>query len=556
MLTALAIRDVVLIDRLDLDWAGGLCALTGETGAGKSILLDALGLALGARGDAALVARGAAQASVTASFEPADAHPVWALLDEQGVARERPLVLRRIVGADGRSRAYLNDQPVSVGLLRQVGDLLVEVHGQHESLGLLDAARHRAELDAFAGLDDKVGSVEEAWSAYRRASEALVQADADARRVRSEEDYLRHVRDELSSLAPRAGEAEALAAERTFLQQGEKLAGALSEAQSLLGEDDGVTRRLAAAARLIGRVADKAAGRLDPLLAQLDKAASEAADAVGLLDDAARALGADPTRLEKVEDRLFALRAAARKHQVEPDKLSDVLAEVEAKLASIEGGDAKRRGLADLAAATKAAYAAEAEALSSARKRAAGRLDKAVAAELEPLKLGAARFRTEIAVADEAGWGPMGMDRVAFAVATNSGQPFGPLAKIASGGELARFTLALKVVLAAKRGPTTLVFDEVDTGIGGATADAVGERLARLADGRQVLVVTHSPQVAARAHSHYRVAKAEKAGKTSTRVEALDEAARREEVARMLAGATVTKAARAAADSLIAARGR
>ena len=556
MLTALAIRDVVLIDRLDLDWAGGLCALTGETGAGKSILLDALGLALGARGDAALVARGAAQASVTASFEPADAHPVWALLDEQGVARERPLVLRRIVGADGRSRAYLNDQPVSVGLLRQVGYLLVEVHGQHESLGLLDAARHRAELDAFAGLDDKVGSVEEAWSAYRRASEALVQADADARRVRSEEDYLRHVRDELSSLAPRAGEAEALAAERTFLQQGEKLAGALSEAQSLLGEDDGVTRRLAAAARLIGRVADKAAGRLDPLLAQLDKAASEAADAVGLLDDAARALGADPTRLEKVEDRLFALRAAARKHQVEPDKLSDVLAEVEAKLASIEGGDAKRRGLADLAAATKAAYAAEAEALSSARKRAAGRLDKAVAAELEPLKLGAARFRTEIAVADEAGWGPMGMDRVAFAVATNSGQPFGPLAKIASGGELARFTLALKVVLAAKRGPTTLVFDEVDTGIGGATADAVGERLARLADGRQVLVVTHSPQVAARAHSHYRVAKAEKAGKTSTRVEALDEAARREEVARMLAGATVTKAARAAADSLIAARGR
>jgi DNA repair protein RecN (Recombination protein N) len=556
MLTALAIRDVVLIDRLDLDWAGGLCALTGETGAGKSILLDALGLALGARGDAALVARGAAQASVTASFEPADAHPVWALLDEQGVARERPLVLRRIVGADGRSRAYLNDQPVSVGLLRRVGDLLVEVHGQHESLGLLDAARHRAELDAFAGLDDKVGSVEEAWSAYRRASEALAQADAEARRARSEEDYLRHVRDELSSLAPRAGEAEALAAERTFLQQGEKLAGALSEAQSLLGEDDGVTRRLAAAARLIGRVADKAAGRLDPLLAQLDKAASEAADAVGLLDDAARALGADPTRLEKVEDRLFALRAAARKHQVEPDKLSDVLAEVEAKLASIEGGDAKRRGLADLAAATKAAYAAGAEALSSARKRAAGRLDKAVVAELEPLKLGAARFRTEIAVSDEAGWGPMGMDRVAFAVATNSGQPFGPLAKIASGGELARFTLALKVVLAAKRGPTTLVFDEVDTGIGGATADAVGERLARLADGRQVLVVTHSPQVAARAHSHYRVAKAEKAGKTSTRVEALDEAARREEVARMLAGATVTKAARAAADSLIAARGR
>ena len=556
MLTALAIRDVVLIDRLDLDLVSGLCALTGETGAGKSILLDALGLALGARGEAELVARGASQASVTASFEPADGHPVWTLLDEQGVAREGPLVLRRVVGSDGRSRAYLNDQPVSVGLLRQAGDLLVEVHGQHESLGLLDAARHRAELDAFAGLEDKVRSVSEAWSAFREAREALASAEAAARQAKSEEDYLRHVRDELSGLAPKAGEADSLAAERTFLQQGEKLAGALSEAQSMLGDDDGVTRRLASAARLIGSVADKAAGRLDPLLAQLDKAVTEAADAAGLLDDTARALGADPTRLEKVEDRLFALRAAARKHQVEPDKLSDVLAGVEAKLKTIDGGEARLRVLAEAAATAKATYAAGAEALSSARKRAAGRLDRAVAAELEPLKLGAARFRTEIAVDDEAAWGPTGMDRVAFAVATNPGQPFGPLAKIASGGELARFTLALKVVLAAKRGPLTLVFDEVDTGIGGATADAVGERLARLAEGRQVLVVTHSPQVAARANHHYRVAKAEKAGRTLTQVDALNEAARREEVARMLAGATVTKAARAAADSLIAARGR
>lgn len=556
MLTALAIRDVVLIDRLDLDLAAGLCALTGETGAGKSILLDALGLALGARGEAALVARGATQASVTASFELADQHPVWALLAEQGVVSERPLVLRRVVGADGRSRAFVNDQPVSVGLLRQIGELLVEVHGQHESLGLLDVGRHRAEIDAYAGLDDKVAALGEAWAAMRKVDEALTAAEVEASRARAEEDYLRHVDDELSSLGPAVGEAEKLAAERTFLQQGEKLAGALAEAQGLLGDDDGVSRRLAAAARLIGRVADKAAGRLDAALAQLDKAASETADAVGMLDDAARALGADPGRLEKVEDRLFAIRAAARKHQVEPDKLPDIQEAVAAKLRTIEGGGAEIKRLAENAATARAAYAAQAEAISSARRRAAGRLDKAVAGELEPLKLGAARFRTEIAVEDEAAWGPGGIDRVAFVVATNPGQPFGPLAKIASGGELARFTLALKVVLATKRGPRTLVFDEVDTGIGGATADAVGERLARLADGRQVLVVTHSPQVAARASWHYRVAKLEKGGRTVTRVDALDDEARREEVARMLAGATVTKAARAAADSLIAARER
>lgn len=556
MLTQLAIRDVVLIDRLDLDLGPGLCALTGETGAGKSILLDALGLALGARGDAALVAKGASQASVTASFELADRHAVWAILEEQGVALEKPLVLRRVISADGRSRAYACDQPVSVGLLRQIGETLVEVHGQHESLGLLDPSRHLAELDAFAGLDDKADALRQSWDAMRKASDALATAEAEAAKARAEEDYLRHVDEELASLDPVVGEAEKLAAERVLLQQGEKLAGALSEAQSLIGDDDGVARRLAAATRLIGRVADKAAGKLDQVLAQLDKAASEAADAAALLDDAARTLGADPSRLEKIEDRLFALRAAARKHQVEPDRLPEIRKAVAAKLRSIaDGGEAIKR-LRESADTARTAFAAQAEAVSSARKRTASRLDKAVAAELEPLKLGAAKFRTEVAKLDEADWGPNGMDRVAFVVATNPGQPFGALAKIASGGELARFTLALKVVLAAKRGPRTLIFDEVDTGIGGATADAVGERLARLADGRQVLVVTHSPQVAARATGHYRVAKSEKAGRTVTRVDMLDDAAKREEVARMLAGATVTKAARAAAESLIAARDR
>jgi len=556
MLTALAIRDVVLIDRLDIDLGSGLCALTGETGAGKSILLDALGLALGARGDAGLVARGAAQASVTASFELADRHPVSDLLIEQGIAVEKPLVLRRVLGADGRSRAFIADQPVSVGLLRQVGELLVEVHGQHESLGLLNPARHIAELDAFAGLDDKVVALGQAWIALRDAQALLATTEAEAAKARAEEDYLRHVDAELSSLDPVQGEAEKLAAERTFLQQGEKLAGALAEARSLLGDDDGVARRLATAARLIGRIADKAGGRLDPALAQLDKAAAEAADAAGLLDDAAEALGADPGRLDKVEERLFALRAAGRKHQVDPDRLPEIRLSVAEKLKAIDSGGDKIMVLQEAVATAKAAYAAQAEAISSARKRAASRLDKAVAGELEPLKLGAARFRTEVATLDEPGWGPAGMDRVAFTVATNPGQPFGPLDKIASGGELARFTLALKVVLAAKRGPRTLIFDEVDTGIGGATADAVGERLARLAEGRQVLVVTHAPQVAARADGHYRVVKVEKSGRTLTRVEALDESAKREEVARMLAGATVTKAARAAADSLIAARDR
>ncbi|MBM3556320.1 MAG: DNA repair protein RecN [Alphaproteobacteria bacterium] len=557
MLASLSIRDVVLIDRLGLDLAGGLVALTGETGAGKSILLDALGLALGARGDSGLVAKGAEQALVTASFDLARDHPAFALLDAQGLAADGGMVLRRVVGADGRSRGFVNDQPVSIGLLRQLGETLIEVHGQHESLGLLDPARHRDELDAFAGIEDRVAGLSDLWNAWRAAEDQLAQAKAIAARARAEEEYLRHVEKELADLDPKPGEADALAAERTLLQQGEKLRGALAEVDGLIGDDgDGVLRRLAAATRLLGRIADRAPERIEPVLSRLDRAANEAGEAAASIERLRADIDGDPGRLERLEDRLFALRAAARKHQVEPDRLGEVLEDARRKLKAIDGEQGAIDRLSDDVGAARATYATAAEALSSARKRAASRLDKAVTTELPPLKLEAARFRTVVEVLGEGGWGPTGMDRVAFEVSTNPGLPFGPLARIASGGEVARFTLALKVVLAAKRGPTTLIFDEVDTGIGGATANAVGERLARLAAGRQVLVVTHSPQVAARATHHYRVLKEAKGQRNSTRIEALGEAERREEVARMLAGATVTREAREAAASLIAGKAR
>jgi DNA repair protein RecN (Recombination protein N) len=559
MLAALSIRDIVLIDRLELSLDEGLCTLTGETGAGKSILLDSLGLAIGARADAGLVRQGAEQGSVTAVFDLTDSHPVRALLDENGIEAEGDLILRRVQTKDGRSRAFVNDQAVSVGLLRQLGDMLVEIHGQHDERGLLDASGHRAILDAFGGLEPKVQQVRKLHAAAAAAREALAEHEAALAKAKAEQDYLTHVVGELDELAPEPGEETGLAEERTLMMHSEKIAGDLSEAEQALSGDGGLDARLNIALRRLSRVAEQAGGRLDDAIAALDRTLAEAAEARDQVALALRAMEFDPARLEHVETRLFALRAAARKHNVQVDSLAALAEKLRGQLQEIEGGEAKLGSLRKAADEAGVAYLTAAKALSDARIKAAAKLDKQVMKELVPLKLDKAGFKTQVDVLpeDQHG-GPDGIDRVSFLVATNPGAPHGPLIKIASGGELSRFVLALKVALASRGSAPTLIFDEVDSGVGGAVAEAVGLRLAELAGEVQVLVVTHSPQVAARAQHHFRISKsasgetkAKKDAPLATRVETLDAAARREEIARMLAGATVTDEARAAADRLI-----
>jgi DNA repair protein RecN (Recombination protein N) len=558
MLVSLSIRDVVLIDRLDLDFRAGLSALTGETGAGKSILLDALGLALGARGDSGLVRRGAAQAVVAAAFDLPARHPARDLLAEQAIDAAEGLVLRRQLGEDGRSRAFVNDQPASVGLLRQLGEMLVEIEGQFESRGLLDPGTHRSLLDAFAGLDRRADALADAWRRWRAAAGAREAAAAEFAQARRDEDYLRHAVGELDALDPQPGEETGLAEQRSVLMHREKLAEALGAALAELAGDGGrgVEGALAAAQRRLDRLAaqpglDRVAAQLEPVTGALDRAAAEAAEAIALLQRLQGDLDAGPNRLEKIEERLFGLRGLARKHGVTVDDLAALREKLADQLAAIEGGGDRLARLANEEAAARQAYVNAAEAVSAARLVAARKLDKAVNAELPPLKLEKARFATRLERLDEPHWGEHGIDRVGFEVATNPGTPPGPLARIASGGELARFMLALKVALAAADPVATLVFDEVDAGVGGATAAAVGDRLARLAGKVQVLVVTHSPQVAAKAAHHWRVFKESKGKTTLTRVEALSPAESREEIARMLAGAEVTPEARAAAERLI-----
>ncbi len=553
MLTGLSIRDIVLIDRLDLELKPALTALTGETGAGKSILLDALGLALGARGDAGLVRAGAAQAVVAASFELAARHPLRARLAGQGIEAEGEVILRRTLGADGRSRAFINDQPVAVGLLRDIGGELVEVQGQFEQRGLIDVATHRALLDAFGGaaLSARAEEVAQAWTRWRgleaqkqAATEAGARADAD-------EAFLRHAVGEIDAIDPKPEEEDALARDRALLMNREKLMQALGDALKQLTGERAADIGIAAARRALDRAASQAGGRLDAPVAALDRAAAELADAIAQL----QALGADddldPARLEKIEERLFALKAIARKHRVEVKDLPRLRLDLAQRLAAIDDRAGAVERLTKEAAAARAAYLAAAEQLSALRREAAKKFDKGVTAELPPLKLERAVFTTVITGADEPDWSAHGLDRVRFEAATNPGQPPGPLNKIASGGELSRFMLALKVVLAKADPVPTLVFDEVDSGIGGATADAVGERLARLAGNVQILVVTHSPQVAARAAQQMRVSKGAAKGATVTHVESLAAAERREEIARMLSGAAVTDEARAAAGRLI-----
>ena len=550
MLTALDIRDVVLIEALRLEFAPGLGVLTGETGAGKSILLDALGLALGARGDAGLVRSGALQATVSAEFVVAPAHAARVLLDEQGLDHDDALILRRRVAADGGSRGFINDQPVSAALLREVGATLVEVHGQQDDRGLLNPRGHRALLDAFGGLGSDSTTVAAAYATWQTATAALEAArEALAAGLRDRE-WLTDAVAELAALAPLPGEEETLAEARSTMQKGARLAEDLDTVTALLGGSDGGLAALRQAARRLDRLAPEL-DLLADALASMDRAVIEASEAEDKLAAAARALSFDPARLDATETRLFELRGAARKYRVEVSALPALAADYAARAEAIEAGESHIAGLEKAAAAARAAFDVAAKALTAARTHTAVRLDAAVAAELAPLKLDAARFRTAIAELPPEQWSAAGGDRVEFEVSTNPGAPFGPLLKIASGGELSRFVLALKVALAETGSAGTIIFDEIDRGVGGAVASAIGERLARLAQRTQLLVVTHSPQVAARGEHQWRIAKSSEGTVTRTDVAALSSADRREEIARMLSGAEVTDEARAQAGRLL-----
>lgn len=551
MLAGLSIRDVVIIDRLDLSFRGGLSVLTGETGAGKSILLDALGLALGERSDVGLIASGAGRAVVSAVFEAPDDHPVRALLAEQGFEIDGALVLRRVLNRDGRTRAFINDQPASVGLLRRVGEGLVEVQGQFEQRGLLNPATHRAILDAFGGSTGRAGVTRANHLAWRRAEAALEQAIAGMAKAAADEDYLRHALDELERLDPRVGEEDELTGKRAMLMNRDKLnAGLDSARQEVAGRFD-VQDALRKAQAHLERASATDTAIFASVIAALERAAAESAEAIGALQSAGIAIDGDAGTPEEVEERLFALRELARKHRVKADELPEVRTQIAGQLENLDNQSGEVERLSETRDQARAAYLEAGEALSRSRAEAAARLDKAVTSELPPLKLEKAAFATRVERLAEGDWGAEGLDRVAFEVATIPGAPMGPLRKIASGGELARFMLALKVVLAQANPIPTLIFDEVDTGIGGATAAAVGERLDRLAAGTQVLVVTHSPQVAARGAHHWRVVKQAHGNGVVTRIEALADGARLEEIARMLAGREVSDEARSAAARLI-----
>lgn len=551
MLTAIAIRDVVLIEALDLEFGPGLGVLTGETGAGKSILLDALGLALGARADAGLVRHGATQAIVTASFDSPDPDgPVAALLARNDLSADpgEVLTIRRTVKADGGSRGFVNDQPVSAGLLRELAGQLVEVHGQHDDRGLLNPRGHRALLDSFGGIDTATTAV--LYRAWRDAEAALAAAATDQSAAARDADWLNHAVDELVAFDPLPGEEEDLAGRRSAMQRGERITGELQAIADLLDGGDGAATRLRQAARILDRIAvgDAALGQA---LAAVDRAIVETGDAQEGIDSAAAGLTFDPAAFEADELRLFELRALARKHRVRPDELATLTAELIERRNLMTTGGAGLARLETVVADAAAAFAAAADLLSRGRIAAAGRLDAAVATELPPLKLEAARFRTAIVDAAPDQWSASGKDRVEFEVSTNPGDPFAPLIRIASGGELSRFVLALKVALAEQGAAATMIFDEIDRGVGGAVASAIGERLARLAGRTQLLVVTHSPQVAARGTHHLLIAKRHDGIVTRTDVARLGAAERREEIARMLSGATVTAEARGQAERLL-----
>jgi DNA repair protein RecN (Recombination protein N) len=557
VLTALTIRDIVLIDRLELEFGSGLSVMTGETGAGKSILLDAFALALGARGDAGLVRSGAQQGQVTAVFELARGHPAYRVLAESEIAIEpgEQLILRRSQSPDGRTKAFLNDAPVSVQLLRRVGATLVEIHGQHDDRALTDTATHRDLIDAYGGLGGEAAALGSIYQAWRQALEAAAEHEAHIARVRDNADYLTHALEELRTLDPQPDEETALAERRTLMMHAEKIAADLEEARAALSGEGTADARLNAALRKLERQGETTGAALAGVAAAIERVLGEANEARAAIEAALRQTTFEPSELEETEERLFALRALARKHKVQVADLPNLVSKFQSELDALDAGEHRLVELHRIAQDARLAYVEAAQALSEKRQAAAKALDAAVMVELAPLKLEGAEFFTSIETSPAEEGGPSGLDRVAFWVRTNPGTAPGPLMKVASGGELSRFILALKVVLAARGSAPTLIFDEIDTAIGGATAAAMGERLARLAHDLQVLAVTHAPQVAAQASGHLRISKQPLAEGDDeavvTRVAVLGSDQRREEIARMLAGQTVTDEARAAAERLM-----
>lgn len=548
MLRGLDIRDLLIIDRLELEFQPGLNVLTGETGAGKSILLDSLGFVLGWRGRADLVRAGAEQGEVTAVFDLADGHPARAVLDEAGIPAEDELVLRRINRADGRKTAWVNDRRVSGDVLRALSDTLVELHGQQDDRGLLNPRVHRQLLDEFGALGPQVGATRAAWRDLSRATTALDQARADLTAAQAEEDFLRHAVAELDALAPAPGEDAELDSRRRLMQAAERIGEDITKAHQALSSGEGAEARMGDALRWLEAVADQAGEALDPPISALGRALAELGDAVQGVEAALDTLSFKLHELEVVEERLFAIRAMARKHQVAPDDLGGFAEDLRARLDALDAGVDAIAGLEKDVAKALTHYNSAAALLTQARVTAAKALDKAMSGELAPLKMERAVFTTEITPMDA---GPDGCDQVTFTVATNPGAPSGPLNRIASGGELSRFLLALKVCLTREADGLTMIFDEIDRGVGGATADAVGRRLAALSLGGQVLVVTHSPQVAALGDHHWQVQKTVSQGMTLTNVTPLDAPARVDEVARMISGDTITDAGRAAAQELL-----
>lgn len=547
MLRTLEIRDILIIDRLELEFRPGLNVLTGETGAGKSILLDCLGFVLGWRGRAELVRQGAEQGEVTAVFDLPPAHPARVVLAEAGLPDSDELILRRVNAADGRKTAWVNDRRTSGEVLRALSETLVELHGQHDDRGLLNPRGHRAMLDAFAGTEPELTATRAAWVGASRARKALDQAEAALAAMRAEEDFLRHAVAELDRLDPAAGEEAELDARRRAMQAGERIRADIVRALQALSSE-GAEGLLADAGRWLEGAADRAEGRLDPALVALSRAQIELGEAAQAVETVLEDLAFDPRDLEAAEERLFAIRGLARKHGVLADDLGGLAGDLRQRLAALDGGEENIRALQAALRVATAAHDAASDALGAARRAAAQRLDQAIADELAPLKMERAAFHTEITDGEP---GPDGRDAVAFTVATNPGAPAGPLNRIASGGELSRFLLALKVCLMRGAEGVTMIFDEIDRGVGGATADAVGRRLERLAEGAQILVVTHSPQVAARGGHHWRVEKQVRDDVTTSTVVALARAARVDEIARMLSGETISEAARKAAEDLL-----
>lgn len=551
MLSRLSIRNVVLIEALDIEFQSGLTVLTGETGAGKSILLDALGLALGSRADFGLIRNEADRASVTAEFEIEADHPVWDVLSEIGIDRADSLILRRQLRSDGKSPAHINDEAVSVNLLRQIGDMLVEIQGQFEGRGLLDPTTYLPLIDRAAGHQDALSTTARLWVELKAARAELEQMTDRLARAREEEDWLRDAVEQLDMLAPASGEEDQLAAERQRHMHSTRIAEALQQAHVMLSDEEGISHMAGRAQAILERQAEVAAGALDPAIEALDRAVSELTEAESLLTEIGEQLDGDPNRLAEIDERLHQIRTQARKHKIEADELPALHETLIAQLAEMDDQSGALARLRQAEQDCLTAFKAQAEHLSAQRRQVAERLDQAVMAELPPLKLEAAAFQTDIQTLTDDRWSATGWDRVSFQARTNPGMPAGPIDKIASGGELARFLLALKVVLSENEPPKTLIFDEVDSGVGGAVAAAVGARLARLGQKMQTLVITHSPQVAGNGNQHLKIAKYQTDDQVFSSTASLSQVERREEIARMLSGDQITEAARSAAAQLL-----